>query len=860
MPMARVVTNPTVPLVAGSTPTNSFNAPMVSNGSVYPTSSIVTVATLSLSTMNGYGIKSLPLIVTITVAMALVSFLAVALNGLAIVAFAMHPNLRGYSDWFICNLAVADFCVGLVGMPLFIPNEVAGYWTFSHGLCLFWLTWDFTTTSTTTFCITIIAIDRYLLVKYPIQYLRWKRRRSLLVLMLAGPWVFCSLLYVPTILIWDAVGVDTHHLEKDECQVPYIDHFSMALFTATVEFIIPITVLVTINTLIFIELRNRRRKRKKSMKFPSIAKKSPIVKYATTENKLSHNCSSSSSGFNILPLDDFQTDVDTVDDVIARSNCQTSDAISLAGSRDPQTAELMKDAIARSSCQTSGAVSLAGSRDPQTDVDLVKNAIARSSCQTSDAVSLAGSRDPQTDVDLVKDAIAGSSCQTSDAISLAGSRDPQTDVDLVKDAIAGSSCQTSDAISLAGSRDPQTDVDLVKDAIAGSGCQTYDAISLAGSRDPQTAELMEDTIARSCCQTSDTVSFAGSRDPQTDVDLAKNAIARSSCQTSDAVSLAGSRDPQTLEVVEGVIVHYNAKASADQHDFIAAEQTKLQTSRLRSHSLDLFPHPDTNRIGESSTSIQLERIKSPAAPNSRKTQTCLSPRDEHIEVIFPDVQSGSEARFEQLVESAADQKGRVGSPTLRTDTSRAPIKMTLPAINNVSHEIHHNRAEQQSITESPSLFLPNTSEAASDAGHPIFRSDLCRAAGMERAHTVTQSGTRSTQNTSQSKKRDTDLGLDKLSTFTTKRRRASDLRNRKAARYLLIMIVVFIACWCPFEIALLYMAITGNKRIEPEGLYSCIRWLLWINSTINPLLYPLLYKRYRIAYIDTLKKMKCWKS
>ncbi len=78
--------------------------------------------------------------------------------------------------------------------------------------------------------------------------------------------------------------------------------------------------------------------------------------------------------------------------------------------------------------------------------------------------------------------------------------------------------------------------------------------------------------------------------------------------------------------------------------------------------------------------------------------------------------------------------------------------------------------------------------------------------------------------------------------------------QRKAGKTLGIVVAVFFMCWIPYYI----IALTeGNESTESVELnVTC--WILYMNSCMNPLIYALFYKWFRISakYIVTLKVFK----
>ncbi|XP_016097208.1 trace amine-associated receptor 13c-like [Sinocyclocheilus grahami] len=78
--------------------------------------------------------------------------------------------------------------------------------------------------------------------------------------------------------------------------------------------------------------------------------------------------------------------------------------------------------------------------------------------------------------------------------------------------------------------------------------------------------------------------------------------------------------------------------------------------------------------------------------------------------------------------------------------------------------------------------------------------------------------------------------------------------QRKAGKTLGIVVAIFFMCWIPYYVVIL---IEGNKSTESVELnVTC--WILYMNSCMNPLIYALFYKWFRISaiYIVTLKIFK----
>ncbi len=90
-----------------------------------------------------------------------------------------------------------------------------------------------------------------------------------------------------------------------------------------------------------------------------------------------------------------------------------------------------------------------------------------------------------------------------------------------------------------------------------------------------------------------------------------------------------------------------------------------------------------------------------------------------------------------------------------------------------------------------------------------------------------------------------------LSTNYSKSR--SLARDRKAAKNLFILVFAFVICWCPYTLLSLIRALCKQPdKCVSRFIYEIAFWLLWLNSTINPLLYSFLHVKFREAFYRIL--------
>jgi len=80
-------------------------------------------------------------------------------------------------------------------------------------------------------------------------------------------------------------------------------------------------------------------------------------------------------------------------------------------------------------------------------------------------------------------------------------------------------------------------------------------------------------------------------------------------------------------------------------------------------------------------------------------------------------------------------------------------------------------------------------------------------------------------------------------------------RDKKVAKSLAIIVCVFVICWAPYTLLMIIRGACQGKCVYPI-LYEITFWLLWINSSLNPFLYPLCHVRFQMAFMKILCPQK----
>lgn len=107
----------------------------------------------------------------------MLSFITVSGNIMVMVSFKIDKQLQNISNYFLFSLALADFFIGLISMPLFTVYTILGYWPFGRHVCDGWLALDYLASNASVLNLLLISFDRYLSVTRPLTY-RAKRTKG----------------------------------------------------------------------------------------------------------------------------------------------------------------------------------------------------------------------------------------------------------------------------------------------------------------------------------------------------------------------------------------------------------------------------------------------------------------------------------------------------------------------------------------------------------------------------------------------------------------------------------------------------------------------------------------------------------
>ncbi|CAJ0953691.1 unnamed protein product, partial [Mesorhabditis belari] len=159
-------------------------------------------------------------------------------NALVCMAVLLVRKLRQPANLLLVSLAVADFFVGLIVMPLALVDFIAPSWPLGLIGCQIWTTADLTLCTASICNLCAISVDRYLAISRPLRYsaMRTNARVALYIMVV---WVVSFFVSLTSLLI-------THFLDEettnDSCQVT--QNLGYQIYATLLAFYAPTMIMV----------------------------------------------------------------------------------------------------------------------------------------------------------------------------------------------------------------------------------------------------------------------------------------------------------------------------------------------------------------------------------------------------------------------------------------------------------------------------------------------------------------------------------------------------------------------------------------------------------------------------------------
>lgn len=201
---------------------------------------------------------SLPEVILIAFLAGLLSVITIIGNLMVMISFKLDKQLQTISNYFLLSLAIADFSIGVISMPLFTMYTLYDHWPLGTFICDTWLAFDYLTSNASVLNLLIISFDRYFSVTRPLTY-RARRTTKRAAIMIASAWVISLVLWPPWIYSWPYIE-GRRSVPVDRCYIQFLETNIYVTFgTALAAFYVPVTVMCILYWRIWRETEKRQK-------------------------------------------------------------------------------------------------------------------------------------------------------------------------------------------------------------------------------------------------------------------------------------------------------------------------------------------------------------------------------------------------------------------------------------------------------------------------------------------------------------------------------------------------------------------------------------------------------------------------
>ncbi|KAM4546970.1 alpha-1A adrenergic receptor-like [Fundulus diaphanus] len=228
----------------------------------------------------------------VPVGMVLASFIMFAIVGniLVILSVVCNRHLRTPTNYFIINLAMADLLLSTTVLPVSATLEVLGYWVFGRIFCDIWAAVDVLCCTASIMSLCVISIDRYVGVRYPLQYPTVVTRRRALLAMLAV-WILAFVISIGPLLGWKQPP------SQDDTVCLITEEPFYALFSSLGSFYIPLAVILAMYCRVYVVAKRTTRNLEAGMMKDSAKDSGELTLRIHCRNQQIHDlCPSSKAG------------------------------------------------------------------------------------------------------------------------------------------------------------------------------------------------------------------------------------------------------------------------------------------------------------------------------------------------------------------------------------------------------------------------------------------------------------------------------------------------------------------------------------------------------------------------------------
>lgn len=175
----------------------------------------------------------------VVVVLGLLTLLTALINGAVIIAICTTKKLHLPANYLICSLAITDFLVALLVMPISILYITMETWTLGQVVCEVWLSVDMTCCTCSILHLCVIALDRYWAITKAIEYAR-KRSGRRAASMVGIVWVLSVFISMPP-LFWR--HRPSSNVLQQQCIIEH-NHLGYTIYSTLGAFYIPMIIIL----------------------------------------------------------------------------------------------------------------------------------------------------------------------------------------------------------------------------------------------------------------------------------------------------------------------------------------------------------------------------------------------------------------------------------------------------------------------------------------------------------------------------------------------------------------------------------------------------------------------------------------
>lgn len=179
-------------------------------------------------------------------------------NSLVIFCVYYYPRLRSQTNCLIVSLAVADWLIGTLSLPLRLAQTVEfSQWPFNFRTCQFWIWVDMLCSAASILNLMGISIERLIAVVDPLKYEKRMSKRRV-CLMIGLIWIFALISASLSLAKWKGPVI----IIGPECSIMSKEYIT---FVSTAAFFVPLAVVLVNYSIIFrVAVRHARRLHKET--------------------------------------------------------------------------------------------------------------------------------------------------------------------------------------------------------------------------------------------------------------------------------------------------------------------------------------------------------------------------------------------------------------------------------------------------------------------------------------------------------------------------------------------------------------------------------------------------------------------